>query len=106
MVAFLSLQRNRLLLLGGNILLASRKSGNVDMVRALTLEGRLSRSFSFDSSSKLIGSEDREKPDLDLKSSMKYCMDQVKEHDYENYLWSTQLPVVCVLEQTCTESCI
>jgi len=100
MASILSLQRNKLFLLGGNLLFSSRKGGHVDMVQTLAVENslKLSRRLSLDSSGKLTRSDGSEKPNLDLKSSMKYCMDQVKEHDYENYLWSTQLPVVSILE--------
>lgn len=101
MTAISSLQRNKLLSLAGNLLVATRTSCNVDMVQTMAMNSsglKLSRWFvSLGTSSKFIQqSGGMEKPKLDLKSSMKYCMDQVKEHDYENYLWSTQLPVVCL----------
>lgn len=30
----------------------------------------------------------------DVRQAFSYCVDQVKKHDYENYLWITQLPKV------------
>ena len=100
MATISSLQRNKLLSLGCNLLLATRKNGNGGMVQTLAVDSsglKLCRWLSLGTSSKLIQSDGAEKPKLDLKSSMKYCMDQVKEHDYENYLWSTQLQVVCFM---------
>lgn len=100
MTAISSLQRNKLLSLAGNLLVATKANCNVDMVQTMAVNSsglKLSRWLSLGTSSKFIQqSGGMEKPKLDLKSSMKYCMDQVKEHDYENYLWSTQLPVVCL----------
>lgn len=33
-------------------------------------------------------------PQPDLRQAFSYCVSQVKQHDYENYLWVTQLPKV------------
>lgn len=33
-------------------------------------------------------------PQPDLRQAFSYCVNQVKQHDYENYLWVTQLPKV------------
>jgi hypothetical protein len=30
----------------------------------------------------------------DVRQAFSYCVDQVKKHDYENYLWIMQLPKV------------
>lgn len=30
----------------------------------------------------------------DIRKAFAYCVEQVKKHDYENYLWVTQLPKV------------